>query len=243
MKFSAILLAAAAGLVSAQKFGLIAIHSGTDVQNAPINSNGVQLVIGAGEDTTYEVIDRGLYANGKPIEFGQYALIKERDGEATRDIIVNGQDNLYVARFDFVACPDGKGGYVLADQEACPSGAIGIAARAVYDTVSSSSAAAETTSGVVTSHSTVQVTVTSCSDDACHKATAAAAAPAAPAKSTPAAAPPAASPAKTTPAAIVTQIGDGQIQAPKSVPVQANGATALGVSAAAGAIVVAAMLF
>lgn len=47
--------------------------------------------------------------------------------------------------------------------------------------------------------------------------------------------------------AVVTQIGDGQIQAPPSAPVappaQANGAAALGVSAAAAGIVAAAMIF
>ncbi|KAG5355542.1 hypothetical protein CJU90_6623 [Yarrowia sp. C11] len=43
--------------------------------------------------------------------------------------------------------------------------------------------------------------------------------------------------------AIVTQIGDGQIQAPPSAPpAQANGATALGVSAAAAGVAVAAAM-
>jgi hypothetical protein len=236
MHFSAVLLAATAGLVSAQKFGLIAIHSGSDVQNSAINSNGNQLVIGGGEPTTYEVKDRGLYANGKPVEFGQYAFIEETDGQATRDIIVNGQDHLYVPQFDFVACPDGKNGYVLANQDACANGAIGIVARAVYSdgesaAANSSPAAEATKSAVVTSKSTVQVTITSCADDKCHKETAAAASPAP-------------APAKTTPGAIVSQIGDGQIQAPPSTqPAQANGAAAMGVSAVAGVVVAAAMLF
>lgn len=43
--------------------------------------------------------------------------------------------------------------------------------------------------------------------------------------------------------AVVTQIGDGQIQAPPSTAAQANGATALGVSAAAAGAVVIAALF
>ncbi|KAG5357881.1 hypothetical protein CJU89_4367 [Yarrowia sp. B02] len=38
--------------------------------------------------------------------------------------------------------------------------------------------------------------------------------------------------------AVVTQIGDGQIQAPPSTAAQANGAAALGVSAAAAGVVV-----
>lgn len=231
MEFSAVLLAAAAGLVSAQKFSLIAIHSGSDVQNSEINSNGNQLVVGGGNPTTYEVKDRGLYADGKPVEFGQYAFIKETDGQASRDIIVNGEDHLYVPRFDFVACPDGKGGYVVANQDACASGAIGIAARAIWVDAKSPAAAAapeapKTEAAAVTSQSTIQVTVTSCADDKCNKETAAAAAP------------------KTTAAGVVTQIGDGQIQAPpKTQPAQANGAAALGVSAAAGVVVAAAMLF
>lgn len=42
---------------------------------------------------------------------------------------------------------------------------------------------------------------------------------------------------------IVTQIGDGQIQAPPSAPpAQANGAAALGVSAAAAGVVAAAAM-
>ncbi|KAG5354361.1 hypothetical protein CJU90_4174 [Yarrowia sp. C11] len=44
--------------------------------------------------------------------------------------------------------------------------------------------------------------------------------------------------------AVVTQIGDGQIQAPPATaPPQANGAVALGVSAAAAGAVVVAALF
>lgn len=43
--------------------------------------------------------------------------------------------------------------------------------------------------------------------------------------------------------AVVTQIGDGQIQAPPATaPAQANGAAALGVSAAAAGIVAAAAM-
>lgn len=44
--------------------------------------------------------------------------------------------------------------------------------------------------------------------------------------------------------AVVTQIGDGQIQAPPATaPVQANGAGALGASAAAAGVVAVAALF
>ncbi|KAG5366375.1 hypothetical protein CJU89_0799 [Yarrowia sp. B02] len=224
MQFSALLLAAAAGLASAQKFQLIAIHSGSDVQNVGINSDGTQLVVSNDVPvTTYEVKDRGLYANGKPVEFGQYAFIKETDGEASRDIIVNGEDHLYVPRWEFVACPNGKGGYVLADNSACAQGAIGINARAIWVNGTSASETAASSASVVTSQSTTQVTVTSCENDKCHKETAA--------------------PAPVTTAnAVVSQIGDGQIQAPTTTPAQANGAAALGVSAAAAAVVGVAML-
>ncbi|KAG5366859.1 hypothetical protein CJU89_1306 [Yarrowia sp. B02] len=226
MQFSAVLLAAAAGLVSAQQFNLVAIHSGSDVQNSPINSDGKQLVVGGSTgSTTYEVKDRGLYANGKPVSFGDYATIEETDGMATRDVIVNGQDHLYVPRFDFVACPKDNG-YILANQEACKDGAIGIAVRAIYKDGESAAASSEapketaaaagngtvvTKTGVVTAKSTALVTITSCEDDKCHK--------------------PTGEPSKPA-----------QATEPTTAPAQANGAAAFGVSVAAAGVAAAALL-
>ncbi|KAG5355837.1 hypothetical protein CJU89_5550 [Yarrowia sp. B02] len=246
MQFSAVLLAAAAGLVSAQKFNLVAIHSGSDVQNSPINSDGKQLIVGGSTGaTTYEVKDRGLYANGKPVSFGDYATIEETDGMATRDIIVNGQDHLYVPRFDFVACPKDNG-YILANQPACSSGAIGIELRAIYVDGSSSAAPASSAASSAASHA-----ASSAAASASHAASSAAASK--PASSAAAAPKSEAAAAKPTNAgAVVSQINDGQIQAPQSTgpaqapkptnPAQANGAASLGVSAVAGVVAVA-MLF
>ncbi|KAG5355472.1 hypothetical protein CJU90_6783 [Yarrowia sp. C11] len=219
MQFSAVLLAAAAGLVSAQKFTLVAIRSGSDIQNDSIESNGKNLVLNNGDPTTYEVIDRALFANGKPVVFGNNATIVENGG--SKDIIVNGEDHLYVPNFDFTACPNGQNGYDIVDNASCKSGGLGFVARAIY--VDGSSAAAPASSAPASKASSAAAgskSETAAGSDA---------------------------------TAVVTQINDGQIQAPHGTgpaqaptasapPAQANGAATLGVSAVAGVVAVA-MLF
>lgn len=261
MQFSAVLLAAAAGLVSAQKFNLVAIRSGSDIQNDAINSDGSKLVLNGGSPTTYEVIGRSLYANGKPVQFGNGATIVQTDGEATKDIIVDGQDHLYVPNYDFTACAaQGQAyPYVVSNSQSCKQGAIPFAARAIYVSGSSSAAPASSAAASKASSAVASASHAASSAAASHAASSAAAshaASSAPAsKASSAAAAPkseaAAGPKPTAPA-VVSQINDGQIQAPKSTgpaqakpsapPAQANGAASLGVSAVAGVVAVA-MLF
>ncbi|AOW04718.1 hypothetical protein LXG23DRAFT_35965 [Yarrowia lipolytica] len=244
MQFSAVLLAAAAGLVSAQKFSLVAIRSGSDIQNDAITSDGKSLVLNGNTPTTYEVIGRSLYANGKPVQFGDNATIVATDGQASKDIIVNGDNHLYVPNFDFTACPNGKNGYDIVNNQFCKSGGLGFAARAVFEGGSSSAAAP--TSSSAASHA-----ASSAAASASHAASSAAASKASSAVAAPKSE--AAAGAHATAGAIVSQINDGQIQAPHSTgpaqapkasapPAQANGAATLGVSAVAGAVAVA-MLF
>ncbi|CAG81558.1 hypothetical protein B0I72DRAFT_151215 [Yarrowia lipolytica] len=252
MQFSAVLLAAAAGLVSAQKFSLVAIRSGSDIQNDAITSDGKSLVLNGNTPTTYEVIGRSLYANGKPVQFGDNATIVATDGQASKDIIVNGDNHLYVPNFDFTACPNGKNGYDIVNNQFCKSGGLGFAARAVFEGGSSSAAAptsssaashAASSAAASASHAASSAAASKASSAAASKASSAVAAP----KSE------AAAGAHATAGAIVSQINDGQIQAPHSTgpaqapkasapPAQANGAATLGVSAVAGAVAVA-MLF
>ncbi|AOW07356.1 hypothetical protein B0I72DRAFT_137497 [Yarrowia lipolytica] len=234
MKFSAVLLASAAALVSAKKFTIVAIRSGSDIQNTPVVSDGKKLVLGGegGIPTTYEVKDGVLYANDKAVQFGNGATIEDGEGQGTDGVTVDGQDHLYVPNYSFTACAaQGRAyKYTVTSSDDCKQGATPFAARVIYeDDNSSESAAANgtavTKTGVVTAQSTQLVTITSCEDDKCHKPTAAPA------------------PGSNN-GAVVSQIGDGQIQAPPSAaPEQANGAAALGVSAAAAGVVAAAMLF
>ncbi|KAG5359658.1 hypothetical protein CJU90_5494 [Yarrowia sp. C11] len=230
MKFSAVLLASAAALVSAKKFTLVAIRSGTDIQNASVDSDGEKLIVGDGGDpTTYEIKEGVLYANGKAVQFPTAAIEDDASKGTTGVTIEN--DYVNVPNFDWTACAaQGRAyHYTVSSSEDCKQGATPFAPRVMWVEGEESAAAAGnatlvTKTGVVTAQSTALVTITSCEDDKCHKPTAA--------------------PAPGNNGAVVSQIGDGQIQAPpSSAPVaQANGAAAFGVSVAAAGVAAAALL-
>ncbi|CAG80013.1 hypothetical protein B0I72DRAFT_140191 [Yarrowia lipolytica] len=231
MQFSAVLLATAASMVSAQQFGIIAIRSGSDIQNSAVYSNGEKLVIGGTyQSTDYEVKDMLLLANGKPVQFGNGANIVDSEGAGTRDIEVNGQDYVYVPKFEWTACPAPEGAdyvYTVETSSVCGEAGIPFAPRAMYkDEAATEEKPAETeaapvetpaiteapvpvpTGGaVVTANSTIVLTITDCGEGV---------------------------ECVTKPQPQPTQV--------EEAPEQANGAAALGVSAGIAGIAAVAML-
>ncbi|KAG5370665.1 hypothetical protein CKK34_0787 [Yarrowia sp. E02] len=230
MQFSTLLLASAASMVSAQQFGIIAIRSGSDIQNSAVYSNGEKLVIGGTyQSTDYEVKDMLLLANGKPVEFGNGANIVDSEGAGTRDIEVNGRDYVYVPNFQWHACPAPEGAdyvYTVETANVCGDAAIPFAARAMYKDEKPVETPAETeaapvetpaiteapvpvpTGGaVVTANSTIVLTITDCGEG---------------------------TQCVTKPLPQPSQV--------EEIPEQANGAAALGVSAGLAGVAALAML-
>jgi hypothetical protein len=167
------------------------------------------------------VKDGVLYANDKPVQFGNGATIEDGEGQGTDGVTVDGQDHLYVPNYTFTACAaQGRAyKYTVTSSEDCNQGATPFAARVIYqdeDSKTESAAAAGngtvvTKTGVVTAQSTALVTITSCEDDKCHKPTGEPSQPA-------------------------------QATEPTTGPAQANGAAAFGVSVAAAGVAAAALL-
>ncbi|KAG5356510.1 hypothetical protein CJU90_1848 [Yarrowia sp. C11] len=214
MKFSAVLLASAAALVSAKKFTLVAIRSGTDIQNAAVDSDGEKLIVGDGGDpTTYEIKEGVLYANGKAVQFPT-AAIEDDASKGTSGVTIE-NNYVNVPGFDWTACAaQGRAyHYTVSSSEDCKQGATPFAPRVMWVDGEESAAAGNATvtkTGVVTAKSTALVTITSCADDKCHK--------------------PTGEPSKPV-----------QVE-PTTAPAQANGAAAFGVSVAAAGVAAAALL-
>ncbi|KAG5366000.1 hypothetical protein CJU89_0407 [Yarrowia sp. B02] len=226
MQFSAVLLASAAAMVSAQQFGIIAIRSGSDIQNSAVYSNGEKLVIGGTyQSTDYEVKDMLLLANGKPVEFGNGANIVESESAGTRDIEVNGRDYVYVPNYSWTACPAPEGAdyvYTVENDNVCGEAGIPFAPRAMYKdekpaeteaapvetpAITEAPVPVPTGGAVVTANSTIVLTITDCGEGV---------------------------ECTTKPIPQPTQV--------EEAPEQANGAAALGVSAGLAGIAAVAML-
>lgn len=242
MQFSTVLLAAAAGLVSAKQFTIVAIRSGTDIQNAPVYSNGEKLVIGGKyQATQYEVKDMLLLANGKPIEFGDGAKVVDSESAGTRDIEVNGQNHIYVPRYTWTACPaEGEDYlYTIENVNVCGDAGLSFAPRVMW-TDAEESKPVETESKPVESKPVETESKV----------------PAATITPAPVPVPTGGSvvTANSTIVLTVTDCGDNtecvpnkpkptQVEPEATTPEQANGAAAFGVSVAAAGLAAAALLF
>lgn len=226
MKFATTLLFAAAAAAldvvtdGSKPFGIMSLRSASAVHLSTVGLSGDSLHIGGNSDTSFTIKDGVLYAGDKAIDFSSGVAKVAEDGKGTTGVTLS-KGYVTVPDFSWAGCP-ADSGFTVETNSKCetdgvPFGAYAIAAAGSSEEPKSSEAAAAPSSE------------------------AAAATTEAPAATTPLT-----SAAKPTAGPVVSQIGDGQVQAPPSAPPaapeQANGAASFGVSAAALGVAAAALL-
>ncbi|KAG5357221.1 hypothetical protein CJU90_6046 [Yarrowia sp. C11] len=224
MKFTAatLLFAAAASALDvvtdgSKPFGIMSLRSASAIHLSSVGINGDELVIGK-DGAKFTIKDGVLYAGDKAIDFSS-GEAKLTDEKGTTGVTLE-KGYVTVPGFSWAGCPEDNG-YLVDDNSKCQDDGIPFGAYAVAVTggESAESSAAESSSAAAP--------VTS--------AAVPSSALVAPSK-----------PSSGNAGAVVTQIGDGQIQAPPSpapsTPEQANGAVAFGVSAGALGVAAAALL-
>lgn len=230
MKYTAatLLFAAAASALDivsdgSKPFGIMSLRSASAIHLSSVGVSGDALTIGAA-GTSFTIKDGVLYAGDKAIDFSSGEAKVASDGKGTSGVSLE-KGYVTVPGFSWAGCPEGSG-YAVDDNSKCEDDGIPFGAYAVADTAAESSAsAAPATSAAVPTTAVVAPTTSA-------------------AVPTTAVVAPASSSAGNA-GAVVSQIGDGQIQAPPSAPPapeQANGAVSFGVSAAALGVAAAALL-
>ncbi|KAG5366143.1 Cell wall protein [Yarrowia sp. B02] len=238
MKYTAatLLFAAAASALDvvtdgSKPFGIMSLRSASAIHLSSVGVSGDALAIGS-DGATFTIKDGVLYANDKAVDFSSGEAKIAEDGKGTSGVSLE-KGYVTVPGFSWAGCPQDSG-YAVDDNSKCEDDGIPFGAYAVAKEGESGQAASSEevkTSAAVPSTAVVAPASSEEVKTSAAVPTSALVAPPKPSDNS---------------GAVVTQIGDGQIQAPPSAPPaapeQANGAAALGVSAAAFGVAAAALL-